>query len=106
MRKSASLALLVLLQLSVQSFRVKAFSTSQMARARRQRQMAWSFFDNDDNADSSTNDLIRARTCFRNFLSQRSIQSFMFLLISFRDPHTVNWLKVRSRSQVKYSYEC
>lgn len=34
-----------------------------------------------------------ARTDIRNFLTQRSIQSFMDLLNSCRDPHTVRWLE-------------
>jgi hypothetical protein len=35
-----------------------------------------------------------ARTCVRTFLTQRAIQSFMFLLDSCRDPHTVKWFEV------------
>jgi hypothetical protein len=35
-----------------------------------------------------------ARTDVRNFLTQRAIQSFIFLLLTFRDPHTVRWLEV------------
>jgi hypothetical protein len=35
----------------------------------------------------------QARTDVRNFLTQRAIQSFMFLLHSCRDPHTVRWLE-------------
>lgn len=38
----------------------------------------------------------QARTDVRNFLTQRAIQSFMFLLHSCRDPHTVRWLEVSS----------
>mmetsp|Transcript_36911 Transcript_36911/g.75285 ORF Transcript_36911/g.75285 Transcript_36911/m.75285 type:complete len:449 (-) Transcript_36911:415-1761(-) len=34
-----------------------------------------------------------ARTCVLSFLTQRSIQSFMFLLSQCRDPHTVSWLE-------------
>jgi len=33
------------------------------------------------------------RTDVRIFLTQRAIQSFMFLLVSTRDPHTVNWFE-------------
>jgi len=33
------------------------------------------------------------RTDFRNFLTQRSLQSFIYLLNSCRDPHTVRWLE-------------
>lgn len=34
-----------------------------------------------------------ARTCPKNFLTQRSIQSFVFLLKQIRDPHTVSWIE-------------
>lgn len=34
-----------------------------------------------------------ARTCPKNFLTQRSIQSFVFLLKQLRDPHTVSWIE-------------
>ncbi len=33
------------------------------------------------------------RTCIHQFLTQRSIQSFMFLLTQIRDPHTANWIE-------------
>ena len=33
------------------------------------------------------------RTDFRNFLTQRSLQSFIYLLNSCRDPHTVRWIE-------------
>lgn len=35
----------------------------------------------------------KARTDVRNFLTQRSIQSFITLLIETRDPHTVTWME-------------
>jgi hypothetical protein len=35
----------------------------------------------------------KARTCVRNFLTQRSIQSFMWLLKTMRDPYTNVWLE-------------
>merc|ERR1719232_597481 len=38
-------------------------------------------------------DSLKARTCIKNFLTQRSIQSFMFLQEQCRDPHTVDWLE-------------
>lgn len=34
-----------------------------------------------------------ARTCPKNFLTQRSIQSFAFLLKQIGDPHTVKWIE-------------
>jgi hypothetical protein len=33
----------------------------------------------------------KARTCVRNLMTQRAIQSFMFLCETCRDPHTVKW---------------
>lgn len=33
----------------------------------------------------------KARTCVRNLLTQRAIQSFMYLCETCRDPHTVKW---------------
>ena len=38
--------------------------------------------------------LNKARTDVRNLLTQRAVQSFIFLLNSCRDPHTVRWLEV------------
>jgi len=35
---------------------------------------------------------LEARTCIRNFLTQRCLQSFMFLMKEMRDPHTNAWL--------------
>jgi hypothetical protein len=35
------------------------------------------------------------RTDLRMFLTQRALQSFIFLSVSCRDPHTVKWLQVR-----------
>jgi hypothetical protein len=40
----------------------------------------------------------KARTDVRNFLTQRAIQSFVYLLNQCRDPHTVNWMEVRSEN--------
>lgn len=47
--------------------------------------------------DSNSNggDLFpKARTDVRNFLTQRSIQSFVYLLNQCREEHTVRWLEV------------
>ena len=38
------------------------------------------------------------RTDLRMFLTQRALQSFIFLSVSCRDPHTVKWLEVRIRA--------
>jgi hypothetical protein len=36
----------------------------------------------------------KIRTDVKNFLTQRAIQSFIFLLVQCRDPHTVRWMEV------------
>jgi hypothetical protein len=36
------------------------------------------------------------RTDIRNFLTQRSVQSFVYLLNQCREEHTVRWLEVRN----------
>jgi len=35
----------------------------------------------------------KARTCIKQFLTQRSVQSFMHVLSEVRDPHTVQWME-------------
>lgn len=40
----------------------------------------------------------KIRTDVNNFLTQRAIQSFIFLLVECRDPHTVRWMEVSSSS--------
>ena len=62
--------------------------------------------DNDDKGDDDDNDSVdyqrykealehnTRRTDVRLFLTQRAIQSFINLLITCRDPHTVRWLEV------------
>ena len=42
-----------------------------------------------------------ARVDVRNLLTQRAIQSFMFLLTSVRDPHSAKWVSVASVSPKK-----
>jgi len=44
------------------------------------------------------------RTCLRHFLTQRSVQSFMFLLTQCRDPHTSDWLERFSESKNLLEY--
>jgi hypothetical protein len=59
--------------------------------------------DRSDEDDPERDALIsrnRARTDIRNFLTQRALQSFLFLLISCRDSATVKWLEVRRRQFV------
>ena len=45
-----------------------------------------------------------ARTDVRIFLTQRAVQSFIFLLKSCGDPHTVHWLEVRRTQDIAYPY--
>ena len=47
--------------------------------------------DKSDNEKALAHNM--ARTDVRNFLTQRSIQSFICLLIETRDPHTVTWFE-------------
>lgn len=44
----------------------------------------------------------RLRTDPRNFLTQRSIQSFVFLIDQCKEEHTVRWMEVRA----EYSFFC
>jgi hypothetical protein len=41
----------------------------------------------------------RKRTDVRLFLTQRSIQSFIHLLLETRDPHTVRWIEVMNSAK-------
>ena len=52
---------------------------------------AFSSGPNDYAANSLLNNV--KRTCIQQFLSQRSLQSFMFLLTEVRDPHTSDWIE-------------
>jgi len=36
---------------------------------------------------------VSSRTCIRQFITQRAIQSFMFLLGECRDPHSADWIE-------------
>ncbi|CAB9510210.1 expressed unknown protein [Seminavis robusta] len=70
------------------------FSVSQLSSRHKRggfRPISASIFNSD--GDSPAEELLRARTCVGNLLTQRAIQSFMFLLLSCRDPHTVHWLQ-------------
>ena len=65
------------------------FSRSTRPFAREPNRMAaW----DDADAESARRNSIRMDV--RNFLTQRAIQSFLCLLDSCRDPHTVRWLEV------------
>lgn len=47
---------------------------------------------NDDHRKGESNP-IQTRTCVLNFLTQRSLQCFMFLLKEMKDPHTNSWIE-------------
>ncbi len=53
---------------------------------------------------SRSSDRNESRTCVRNFLTQRSIQSFMFVLKEMHDPHTNRWIEDLLGAQNLLSY--
>lgn len=66
--------------------------------------------DDDDDDDDDENEFLPVD--FRTFMTQRSIQSFLFLLAQTRDPHTIKWLDgflqpylVRSASKFSFDPE-
>lgn len=54
--------------------------------------------------DDSLSDQLSNRTCIRQFLTQRSVQTFLFLLSQCRDPHTVKWIEEFGGSRNLMSY--
>ena len=46
--------------------------------------------------ENYNDDPLAGRTCPHQLLTQRSLQSFMFLLQQMRDPHTIEWLELLS----------
>jgi len=50
--------------------------------------------DSSSNAGRDALDRNKARTDIRNFLTQRSIQSFVYLANQCREEHIVRWLEV------------
>jgi hypothetical protein len=58
-------------------------------------------YDHSSNSDQggwNRNNNQKARTDVRNFLTQRSIQSFVFVLNQCKEGHTVRWLEVRKNN--------
>jgi len=56
--------------------------------------VALSMIQNNDNDDPEiAMERNEQRTCIKQFLTQRSIQSFMFLAEQVRDPHTADWVE-------------
>jgi len=49
--------------------------------------------ENENPNNSEAIGRLKARTCIKNLLTQRSVQSFMFLQEQCRDPHTVDWIE-------------
>lgn len=61
--------------------------------------------DADDDSLSSSRARNDARIDVRNFLTQRAIQSFLFLCNSVRDPHSVRWMEeefLQTRNQLEF----
>lgn len=54
-------------------------------------QVSWWDSDDESHRAAMLNNILR--TDLRNFLTQRSLQSFMHLCVQCRDPHTVKWLE-------------
>lgn len=50
---------------------------------------------NDDHNDSYEQAILKnkKRTCIQHFLSQRSLQTFLFFLREVRDPHSGDWIE-------------
>ncbi len=49
--------------------------------------------DDSDHINEEAMERNKQRTCIKQFLTQRSIQSFMFLAEQVRDPHTADWIE-------------
>jgi len=48
--------------------------------------------------------LFLARTCLKHFLTQRALQSFLFLLGEVHDPHTVDWIEEFANAKNLHEY--
>jgi hypothetical protein len=58
------------------------------------RTVTFSFRDENEEVDRDYAMLQNTkRTCILHFLTQRALQSFMFLLNDLRDPHTSDWIE-------------
>lgn len=58
------------------------------------RTVTFSFRDENEEVDRDYAMLQNTkRTCIQQFLTQRALQSFMFLLNDLRDPHTSDWIE-------------
>ena len=55
--------------------------------------MLQAYNENGNNDRESIMARNNARTCVKAFLTQRAIQSFMFLLAECRDPHSGKWIE-------------
>jgi len=60
--------------------------------------VSWWNHDDDESRHAAMQHNIM-RTDIRNFLTQRSLQSFMHLCMQCRDPHTVKWMETFGRSE-------
>ncbi len=72
---------------------VEAFLPSKFSSTRKSPSTAVYSFSGDhrDYEHSILNN--QKRTCIQHFLSQRSFQSFMYLITEMRDPHTSDWIE-------------
>jgi len=51
------------------------------------------YMDKDGEASDSISKALAARTSIQQFLTQRSVQTFMFLVRECHDPHTARWIE-------------
>jgi len=58
----------------------------------------------DGNSENTQPDHLSNRTCIKNLLTQRSVQTFLFLLSQCRDPHTVKWIEEFGNTKNLLSY--
>ena len=73
---------------------VEAFLPSRFSSTLKSPSTALNSFSGDHREDYEYSILNnQKRTCIQHFLSQRSFQSFMYLITEMRDPHTSDWIE-------------
>jgi len=66
--------------------------------------LAYMDMDKDAEASDSISKTLAARTSIQQFLTQRSVQTFMFLLKECHDPHTGRWIENFTEAKNLLSY--
>lgn len=89
---------LTLFILAIVSIRSKAFVTQKLYSSASGRNIICQLSSSPPPSDSGEVWVRnKARTDIRNFLTQRSIQSFVYLVKQCREEHTSRWLEVRTK---------